>query len=490
MSSRYPTIKVTDYCFHPVHVVDDTKDIYVPCGKCDGCLLHKANEWSQRVGMEMETTRYNIFFSLTYSNEYIPKLIKSDFYSDSLSPFWYSDNIYNWRYDGNKKVRRFDRIIFDDYNFPFIPLKNSDFKCIPYLSKRDLQLWLKSVRTDICKTYGKSKSKSNNFRYFIIGEIGPTTFRPHYHGIIFCESKEISSYLLSCSLFENWKMCDKSRFEPYAHFADSGARGYVTQYLTSNSDIPKVYNEIKSIKPFRLSSKAPGIGYSQFDKAKVYEDVANGIIQYSRIIRRLGQSCLLSYPAGFASTLFPKCYQYSKLSHERILALYGCLWREVNIHGGQYSDVCKRLSSSIRNQDFQSMRSCFYTCSLLNICPDTYTWLLDRYYYLKSMVALEFFYSNSINVKSDFHDYVLQYVNFSDVVYKAAHHIGRWSLVLDFFLSSCGIENYDINDFLNKDFYISSPIRNDYILEVQGIVRNMTKTSKLNEFIGNSPSNF
>ena len=75
MRSRYPTTKVSSYCYHPIHVVDDTKDIYVPCGKCDGCRLHKANEWSQRLGMDMESNPNSIFFSLTWNNKYLPKLI-------------------------------------------------------------------------------------------------------------------------------------------------------------------------------------------------------------------------------------------------------------------------------------------------------------------------------------------------------------------------------------------------------------------------------
>ena len=37
MASRYPSIKVVDYCFNPRHVVDEDKDIIVPCGKCEGC---------------------------------------------------------------------------------------------------------------------------------------------------------------------------------------------------------------------------------------------------------------------------------------------------------------------------------------------------------------------------------------------------------------------------------------------------------------------
>ena len=74
MASRYVSTPVVDYCFNPIRVFDDGKDIIVPCGKCDGCLLHKANEWSMRCGMEIEGSPATIFGSLTYSNKYYPKL--------------------------------------------------------------------------------------------------------------------------------------------------------------------------------------------------------------------------------------------------------------------------------------------------------------------------------------------------------------------------------------------------------------------------------
>ena len=54
--------------------MDENKDIIVPCGKCDGCRLHKANEWMLRVANEIESSTYSIFFTLTYSNKYLPCL--------------------------------------------------------------------------------------------------------------------------------------------------------------------------------------------------------------------------------------------------------------------------------------------------------------------------------------------------------------------------------------------------------------------------------
>lgn len=58
----------------------------IPCGKCPGCRIDKANEWATRAVIEAQKWPKNAFLTLTYSNEYLPKnrtLIKAD-----LQKFW------------------------------------------------------------------------------------------------------------------------------------------------------------------------------------------------------------------------------------------------------------------------------------------------------------------------------------------------------------------------------------------------------------------
>ena len=206
MASRYPTISVVDYCYNPIHVVDEDKDIIVPCGKCDGCLLHKANEWSMRCGMEIEDTPVTIFGSLTYNNKYLPKLGRVDdvrLIKFSNTHFdgrvdliakrdsvWISDHPWNIRFNGVRDVSREDGIVIKrDYSpIAITHWDNMHFPAINYASKRDIQLWLKLLRKDL-DDYGIYKDKRVQergfFRYFIISEVGPTTLRSHFHFLIF-----------------------------------------------------------------------------------------------------------------------------------------------------------------------------------------------------------------------------------------------------------------------------------------------------------------
>ena len=59
---------------------------WIPCGKCEGCRIDKANDWATRAYLESQNHAENCFLTLTYDNEHLPKkrtLIKAD-----LQKFW------------------------------------------------------------------------------------------------------------------------------------------------------------------------------------------------------------------------------------------------------------------------------------------------------------------------------------------------------------------------------------------------------------------
>lgn len=511
MASRYPESCFVDYCFHPIRVIRDGVDVVVPCQKCDGCLLHKANQWSMRCGMEIESTPATIFGSLTYNNRYYPKLypvVGSQFLSSQMSRFrvsrtfddcvWVSDHPDNIRYNGVKEVSREDNLIIKPKNGFYNPIDishwdNFNYPAIGYASKRDIQLWLKLLRRFLDEQISyKSKRvlERGYFRYFIISEVGPTTFRSHYHFLIFCQSSEIAQALLSGALYQNWQMCDKDRFEPYVHLCDSGARGYVTQYLTSFSSLPVVYTENKEIRPFRLSSKAPSIGYVEQDKEKIYEDVARGIIKYSRAVPRLESTSLLCYPKDYCITLFPKCYEYSKLSVGRRADIYGFLYRAVREDGYSYYLLSARLSQSLHASDYLAMRACYRFCKEIIDSPEHYFYLLDMYYYLVDMENLRNFYlaQESIDYRQNPERIFEFYPNIEYICNKGCKFDLR---ALDLCLRPLG---FDISVLIgNKEFFEFVRVRiselsSNYRKEVHDIVSDMIKMSKFNEETNNSPS--
>lgn len=122
--------------FIPRIAVDDETEkrqdvVALPCRKCIGCILDKANDWATRASMEAKQWKNNCFITLTYNNENIPK---------------------------NRSLR-----------------------------KRDYQLFLKKLRKheEGFETWIRKGKKEKPIRYFIAGEYGPQTKRPHYHIAIF-----------------------------------------------------------------------------------------------------------------------------------------------------------------------------------------------------------------------------------------------------------------------------------------------------------------
>lgn len=94
----------------------------VPCRRCLPCRLNRQSEWAGKILMEWYIARRALFVTLTYEDQFLPE--------DGL------------------------------------------------LSKEDAQKFLKRLRWNVGE-------KSQSIRYFLAGEYGKKTLRPHYHAVIY-----------------------------------------------------------------------------------------------------------------------------------------------------------------------------------------------------------------------------------------------------------------------------------------------------------------
>ena len=67
------------------------------------------------------------------------------------------------------------------------------FGDIPYLRKRDLQLFIKNLRSYL---------PEYEIRYFASGEYGPETFRPHFHLLLYVNDSELCTASDYCTMSE------------------------------------------------------------------------------------------------------------------------------------------------------------------------------------------------------------------------------------------------------------------------------------------------
>lgn len=136
VSDRYATLKVgwkhEELRPSGKYQVQTTQErINLPCRKCAGCIVNKANDWATRATIEASAWKNNCFLTLTYNEENLPKmrnLCKAD-----MQKFW-------------KRLRKH----IQGY-------ESWEFK-------------------------GKIEKP---IRFFYCGEYGPKTKRPHYHAAVF-----------------------------------------------------------------------------------------------------------------------------------------------------------------------------------------------------------------------------------------------------------------------------------------------------------------
>ena len=200
-------LKVSDF-----GSIDDLIDgkrvrIPVPCRTCLGCRIDYSREWANRMCLEMLCSGQACFITLTYNNSSLP-LTKD---------------------------------------------------LIPTLCKRDWQLFMKRLR----KAFPDRK-----LRFYMCGEYGSHTLRPHYHAIIFgldifafpdlkyLKKSEIGSlYFSSPKLEKIWS-------KGFCLIAECNFRtcAYVSRY-TLKKHFGSSKSELRGALPeFTLSSRRPGIG--------------------------------------------------------------------------------------------------------------------------------------------------------------------------------------------------------------------------------------
>lgn len=193
--------------------------VLIPCGHCIGCRLDYSRYWADRMMLELEDMKKAVFLTLTYDEQNI---------------IWSS---------------------FDDDGTPLYGT----------LYKKDFQDFLKRIRK-----YYSDHGYDTKLRFYLAGEYGSKTLRPHGHCILFGVGlddindlvpdgqNELGQKYYRSSLYEKiWshgRVCvaDVS-WETCAYVAR-----YCTKKLTGK--MKEKYEERGCIPEFSLMSRKPGIG--------------------------------------------------------------------------------------------------------------------------------------------------------------------------------------------------------------------------------------
>lgn len=172
-------------CYNPLTIKHESNYHTIPCGKCVKCYKRRISMWSFRLMQEDKHSLSSHFITLTYNNENVP-ITKKLFMT---------------------------------------------------LDKRDIQLFMKRLRKD----------NKNKIKYYLCGEYGSQTKRPHYHAIMF--NVDINT------IQSNWNKGDI-----HIGQVSEASVGYTLKYMFKETRVPEHQNDDR-LPEFSLMSKGLGINY-------------------------------------------------------------------------------------------------------------------------------------------------------------------------------------------------------------------------------------
>lgn len=342
-------LKAVDHCQYRSFITNRYTGhrIAVDCGQCDYCIHKRAKKASMRVRTAGSAFKYSYFVTLTYDNEHIPlmncEVLHSE-YEDALSilgdkVFGYERHSYipvsDYQPEDSSLLRHIfftqvqGTVPFDREIKEYVPVRDNWFlsmdairsfirktqavdnsvypvaekygvdNLIPFLNYVDVQNYIKRLRKYLYQVLGSYET----LYFYAVGEYGPVHFRPHYHILLFTNSKEISEVLRQCH-DKSWKL-GRSDFQ----IARGGASSYIASYVNSLSSAPLLYRSCRAFKPRQRAS----LGF--FEKGEIFEegeDIYHAIekkidsVINGRVYNFNGISVKSTPPMSYICTLLPR----------------------------------------------------------------------------------------------------------------------------------------------------------------------------------------
>lgn len=270
--------KLVTRCQNPRTVVNKYthEPVVVSCGSCPSCILRRSGIQTNLLTTYSAQFRYVYFVTLTYAPCFLPTLEVSvveactdDIADVSVVPdindLDVSDpNTYLFGFRSvprsasvklkNSSVERTFKDPDVMFSYPMTPkellsilgkVKHNVPNRIPYVCNRDLDLFLKRLR---------SYYPDEKLRYYAVSEYGPTSFRPHWHLLLFSNSERFSQTVLeNVSKAWSYGRCDASLSRGFA-------APYVASYVNSFVSLPNFYVQMpKVVRPKSFHS----IGFTE-----------------------------------------------------------------------------------------------------------------------------------------------------------------------------------------------------------------------------------
>lgn len=198
------------------------ENLSLPCGKCIGCRTDRATMWARRCSHEASLWPHNVFVTLTYDDDHLPK----------------------------------------------------DGQLVP----KDLSLFIKRLRKYVDGNGGGvDRSGGGRIRFFACGEYGERSERPHYHALFF-NLGFTSGYQVGKDLFESPVLHRLWTYGAHKYgVATPAAASYIAQYNLKKIGSGGFDSDgVERPAPFLRMSLRPAIGSGWLDGYR--EDLKMGYL--------------------------------------------------------------------------------------------------------------------------------------------------------------------------------------------------------------------
>ncbi len=263
--------------------------------------------------------------------------------SDSMISDFCSD-FYNFDSDFVDKMDYYS-FLFSVTSVNIIKLSVYGHGLYALLYYRDIQLFLKRLRKYINKYYNEK------IRFYIIGEYGTKSLRPHWHCLLFFNSPELSQAFEDCeNVGTSSRPCECPRFlRPFWEYGIVDSKrtngecyNYVSSYVNLSSNFPKLLVLLSNQKAYHSVRLGQILPQESFVAAIKKGDFS--FFEQQFFTDSFGVENTYTVWRSYYNRFFPKFTCSSKLSFEqtyRVLTSYETL--RVLFNTDSVGLICRRL---------------------------------------------------------------------------------------------------------------------------------------------------
>lgn len=323
------------------------KKILVRCGKCDACKQEKALKRSVRIRNNVSDSTIALFITLTYTNDYLPYIRKSDLTKTAVEIPVYRNADCRFTYDRHSRLHKFVKTpgtrIIDKVDISALQdrrlglyhkVTGMDSDCVSVNRFQDFQDFFKRLRINLSRHHNYDKY----FSFFQVAEYGGHTYRSHAHALLFIPREDETVF--RSAILESWPYADKARTAKFIEIARDAA-SYVSSYVNSHTDLQPLMS-LDKFKQKHSASKNFGCMLDCFQLPKILQKIDSGNLVYNRRVKYDGTTSTVSVPIPcyVLNRYFPKCKGFSWLAASQLRSILLCPSKVGDILT-EYSYNCK-----------------------------------------------------------------------------------------------------------------------------------------------------